>query len=61
MIADLFVVAAEAQRKGVPGPDPAKFEKLGIVWNVVRVSPERQRAKSLATPGKPSGPRTAPS
>ena len=25
----------------------ALFEKLGIVWNVVRVSPERQRAKSL--------------
>jgi stearoyl-CoA desaturase (Delta-9 desaturase) len=26
----------------------ALFEKLGIVWNVVRVSPERQRAKALA-------------
>ncbi|MGH2885116.1 MAG: acyl-CoA desaturase, partial [Solirubrobacteraceae bacterium] len=25
----------------------AVFEKLGIVWNVVRVSPERQRAKRL--------------
>ncbi len=25
----------------------ALFEKLGIVWNVVRVSPERQRAKAL--------------
>ncbi len=25
----------------------ALLEKLGIVWNVVRVSPERQRAKSL--------------
>ena len=28
----------------------AALEKLGIVWNVVRVSPERQRAKSL--PGR---------
>ena len=28
----------------------ALFEKLGIVWNVVRVSPERQRAKALARP-----------
>ncbi len=26
----------------------ALFEKLGLVWNVVRVSPERQRAKLLA-------------
>ena len=26
----------------------ALLEKLGIVWNVVRVSPERQRAKALA-------------
>ena len=26
------------------------LEKLGIVWNVVRVSPERQRAKSLPGP-----------
>jgi stearoyl-CoA desaturase (Delta-9 desaturase) len=26
----------------------ALLEKLGIVWNVVRVSPERQRAKTLA-------------
>jgi len=26
----------------------ALFEKLGLVWNVVRVSPERQRAKALA-------------
>jgi stearoyl-CoA desaturase (Delta-9 desaturase) len=25
----------------------ALFEKLGLVWNVVRVSPERQRAKAL--------------
>ena len=28
----------------------ALLEKLGIVWNVVRVSPERQRAKSLPGP-----------
>ena len=28
----------------------ALLEKLGIVWNVVRVSPERQRAKALAGP-----------
>jgi stearoyl-CoA desaturase (delta-9 desaturase) len=28
----------------------ALFEKLGLVWNVVRVSPERQRAKALARP-----------
>ena len=27
----------------------ALFEKLGLVWNVVRVSPERQRAKALPT------------
>jgi stearoyl-CoA desaturase (delta-9 desaturase) len=26
----------------------AALEKLGIVWNVVRISPERQRAKTLA-------------
>jgi stearoyl-CoA desaturase (Delta-9 desaturase) len=26
----------------------AALEKLGIVWNVVRVSPERQRAKALS-------------
>ena len=38
----------------------ALFEKLGIVWNVVRVSPERQRARSLPGRGKPRGPRTAP-
>ncbi len=35
------------------------LEKLGIVWNVVRVSPERQRAKTLAGPGQPGGPRAA--
>ena len=37
----------------------ALLEKLGIVWNVVRVSPERQRAKSLTAGPKPSGPRPA--
>jgi hypothetical protein len=26
----------------------ALLEKLGVVWNVVRVSPERQQAKALA-------------
>jgi stearoyl-CoA desaturase (delta-9 desaturase) len=36
------------------------LEKFGVVWNVVRVSPERQRAKALASPAKPAGPRTAP-
>jgi hypothetical protein len=25
----------------------ALFERLGIVWNVVRISPERQDAKTL--------------
>ena len=35
----------------------ALLEKLGVVWNVVRVSPERQRAKALPTaPGPPRGP-----
>ena len=29
----------------------ALFEKVGIVWNVVRVSPERQAAKTLPTRG----------
>ena len=28
----------------------ALLEKLGVVWNVVRVSPERQAAKALPTP-----------
>ncbi len=27
------------------------FEKLGLVWNVVRISPERQQAKALAASG----------
>jgi stearoyl-CoA desaturase (delta-9 desaturase) len=31
------------------------FEKVGLVWNVVRVSPERQLAKAL--PGKPPAPK----
>jgi stearoyl-CoA desaturase (delta-9 desaturase) len=32
----------------------ALLEKLGLVWNVVRVSPERQAAKTLpAAPHKP--------
>ncbi len=30
----------------------ALLEKLGIVWNVVRVSPERQAAKALPAPGR---------
>jgi len=28
------------------------LEKLGVVWNVVRVSPERQRAKALSGPAE---------
>jgi stearoyl-CoA desaturase (Delta-9 desaturase) len=35
----------------------ALLEKLGVVWNVVRISPERQRAKALARP--PLTPRPA--
>ena len=31
----------------------ALLEKLGVVWNVVRVTPERQRAK-LAQPREPA-------
>src|SRR5437763_102836 len=34
----------------------ALLEKLGLVWNVVRVSPERQRAKAL--PGQAAGAET---
>ena len=30
------------------GPLIAALEKLGIVWNVLTVSPQRQRAKALA-------------
>ena len=38
----------------------ALFEKLGIVWNVVRVSPDRQAAKMLpSAPGRPSTTQTA--
>ena len=33
----------------------ALLEKLGVVWNVVRVSPERQAAKALPTPPKTGG------
>jgi stearoyl-CoA desaturase (Delta-9 desaturase) len=32
----------------------AALEKLGVVWNVVRVSPERQRAKTLGADGPPA-------
>ena len=46
----------------------ALLEKLGVVWNVVRISPERQAAKALPTPPKTarryrliSPPRAAPS
>ncbi len=28
----------------------ALLERFGIIWNVVRVSPERQQAKTLVTP-----------
>jgi stearoyl-CoA desaturase (Delta-9 desaturase) len=31
------------------------LEKLGLVWNVVRVSPERQASKLVAKPGPASG------
>ena len=36
----------------------ALLEKLGVVWNVVRISPERQRAKALPT-GSPGHAREA--
>jgi hypothetical protein len=29
------------------------LEKLGLVWNVVRVSPERQQAKALRRESQP--------
>jgi stearoyl-CoA desaturase (delta-9 desaturase) len=32
----------------------ALFEKLGLVWNVVRVSPEKQLAKTLGSDGAPA-------
>jgi stearoyl-CoA desaturase (delta-9 desaturase) len=34
----------------------ALLEKLGLVWNVVRVSPEKQRAKLLAPRPEPKAP-----
>jgi stearoyl-CoA desaturase (Delta-9 desaturase) len=34
----------------------ALLEKLGLVWNVVRVSPERQLAKALPGKHSPAGP-----
>jgi stearoyl-CoA desaturase (delta-9 desaturase) len=34
----------------------ALLEKLGVVWNVVRVSPERQRDKALPRGVSPAGP-----
>ncbi|MGH2910026.1 MAG: acyl-CoA desaturase [Solirubrobacteraceae bacterium] len=36
----------------------AALEKLGVIWNVVRISPERQAAKLLAT-AKPAAATTA--
>ncbi|HEX8977417.1 MAG TPA: acyl-CoA desaturase [Solirubrobacteraceae bacterium] len=33
----------------------ALLERLGIVWNVVRISTERQAAKTLPATGRPSG------
>jgi hypothetical protein len=38
----------------------ALFEKLGLVWNVVRVSPERQIAKALPRKRAPAKPLTGP-
>jgi stearoyl-CoA desaturase (delta-9 desaturase) len=35
------------------------LERLGLVWNVVRVSPERQQAKQLVTAARPSASRAA--
>jgi stearoyl-CoA desaturase (delta-9 desaturase) len=35
------------------------LERLGVVWNVVRVSPERQHAKQLVTAARPSASRAA--
>jgi stearoyl-CoA desaturase (Delta-9 desaturase) len=35
------------------------LEKLGLVWNVVKISPERQRAKSLAAAPAPAAPASA--
>jgi stearoyl-CoA desaturase (delta-9 desaturase) len=35
------------------------LEKFGLVWNVVRISPERQAAKALAARGAPAGGRSA--
>ena len=32
----------------------ALLEKLGLIWNVVRVSPERQAAKMIAAAGGPA-------
>ena len=36
------------------------LEKLGIVWNVVRISPERQAAKALPGASTPSSTRSTP-
>jgi stearoyl-CoA desaturase (delta-9 desaturase) len=38
----------------------ALLEKLGLVWNVVRVSPERQAAKMLSSSPRRSSPVSAP-
>jgi stearoyl-CoA desaturase (delta-9 desaturase) len=35
------------------------LERLGVVWNVVRVSPERQQAKQLVTAARPTASRAA--
>jgi stearoyl-CoA desaturase (delta-9 desaturase) len=35
------------------------LERLGLVWNVVRVSPERQQAKQLVTAATPTASRAA--
>jgi hypothetical protein len=37
----------------------ALLEKLGVVWNVVRISPERQQEKALRTEALPGGAQAA--
>ncbi|HEX3597815.1 MAG TPA: HDOD domain-containing protein [Polyangiaceae bacterium] len=50
MVADLCVAAVEATRKGVPGPDLAKFEKLGLE--------EQQINRILAKLREPTAPQS---
>ncbi len=50
MIADLCVAAVEASRKGQPGPDIAKFERLGLEELQVNKVLARLREPSTAAP-----------